>query len=215
MGARRESLVLTGEEKRTTAYHEGGHAVLAAVLPNGDPVHKVTILPTGMALGVTQTMPEERHSLSREYIEDRLCMALGGRVAEELVFGHRTTGAADDLNKATSWARRMVREWGMSDRLGPMAFESHQHVFLGEDLMNAQRDYSDDTARVIDEEVETHAARRRRTGLASCSPPTAGASTWSPKSLLEKETVDGADVGRLVQQGLAETQQAQAAAAAD
>ena len=94
MGARRESLVLTAEEKRTTAYHEGGHAVLAAVLPNGDPVHKVTILPTGMALGVTQTMPEERHSLSKEYIEDRLCMALGGRVAEDIVFGHRTTGAA-------------------------------------------------------------------------------------------------------------------------
>src|SRR6478609_108054 len=155
MGARRESLVLTGEEKRTTAYHEGGHAVLAAVLPNGDPVHKVTILPTGMALGVTQTMPEERHSLSKEYIEDRLCMALGGRVAEDLVFGHRTTGAADDLNKATSWARRMVREWGMSERLGPMAFESHQHVFLGEDLMHSARDYSDDTARLIDEEIAT------------------------------------------------------------
>ena len=99
MGARRESLVLTAEEKRTTAYHEGGHAVLAAVLPNGDPVHKVTILPTGMALGVTQTMPEERHSLSREYIEDRICMALGGRVAEELVFGQRTTGAANDLEQ--------------------------------------------------------------------------------------------------------------------
>jgi cell division protease FtsH len=214
MGARRESLVLTGEEKRTTAYHEGGHAVLAAVLPNGDPVHKVTILPTGMALGVTQTMPEERHSLSKDYIEDRLCMALGGRVAEDVVFGHRTTGAADDLNKATSWARRMVREWGMSDRLGPMAFESHQHVFLGEDLMNSQRDYSDDTARVIDEEIElllrtqedraTNLLRTHRRGLDLVA-----------QALLEKETVDGAEVGRLVQQGLAETQQQQAAATAD
>src|SRR6478672_1768729 len=214
MGARRESLVLTAEEKRTTAYHEGGHAVLAAVLPNGDPVHKVTILPTGMALGVTQTMPEERHSLSKEYIEDRLCMALGGRVAEDVVFGHRTTGAADDLNKATSWARRMVREWGMSERLGPMAFESHQHVFLGEDLMNAQRDYSDDTARVIDEEIElllrgqeeraTNLLNLHRRGLDLVA-----------KALLEKETVDGAEVGRLVQQGLAETQQQQAAATAD
>jgi len=214
MGARRESLVLTAEEKRTTAYHEGGHAVLAAVLPNGDPVHKVTILPTGMALGVTQTMPEERHSLSKEYIEDRLCMALGGRVAEDLVFGHRTTGAADDLNKATSWARRMVRGWCMSERLGPMAFESHQHVFLGEDLMNAQRDYSDDTARVIDEEIElllrgqeeraTNLLNLHRRGLDLVA-----------KALLEKETVDGAEVGRLVQQGLAETQQEQAAATAD
>src|SRR4051812_11886250 len=214
MGARRDSMILSAEEKRTTAYHEGGHAILAAVLPNGDPLHKVTILPTGMALGVTQTMPEERHSLSKEYIEDRLCMALGGRVAEDVVFGHRTTGAADDLNKATSWARRMVREWGMSERLGPMAFESHQHVFLGEDLMNAQRDYSDDTARVIDEEIElllrgqeeraTNLLNLHRRGLDLVA-----------KALLEKETVDGAEVGRLVQQGLAETQQEQAAATAD
>ncbi len=214
MGARRESLVLTGEEKRTTAYHEGGHAVLAAVLPNGDPVHKVTILPTGMALGVTQTMPEERHSLSKEYIEDRLCMALGGRVAEELVFGHRTTGAADDLNKATSWARRMVREWGMSDRLGPMAFESHQHVFLGEDLMNAQRDYSDDTARVIDEEIEKLLRSQEDRARQLLGTHRRGLDLVA-EALLERETVEGADVGRLVQQGLAETQQAQAAAAAD
>jgi cell division protease FtsH len=214
MGARRESLVLTVEEKRTTAYHEGGHAVLAAVLPNGDPVHKVTILPTGMALGVTQTMPEERHSLSKEYIEDRLCMALGGRVAEELVFGHRTTGAADDLNKATSWARRMVREWGMSDRLGPMAFESHQHVFLGEDLMNAQRDYSDDTARVIDEEIEKLLRAQEDRARQLLSTHRRGLDLVA-ESLLEKETVEGAEVGRLVQQGLAESQRAQAAAAAD
>jgi len=214
MGARRESLVLTTEEKRTTAYHEGGHAVLAAVLPNGDPVHKVTILPTGMALGVTQTMPEERHSLSKEYIEDRLCMALGGRVAEEIVFGHRTTGAADDLNKATSWARRMVREWGMSDRLGPMAFESHQHVFLGEDLMNAQRDYSDDTARVIDEEIEKLLRAQEDRARQLLSTHRKGLD-FVAEALLEKETVEGAEVGRLVQQGLAETQREQAAAAAD
>jgi cell division protease FtsH len=214
MGARRESLVLTAEEKRTTAYHEGGHAVLAAVLPNGDPVHKVTILPTGMALGVTQTMPEERHSLSKEYIEDRLCMALGGRVAEDLVFGHRTTGAADDLNKATSWARRMVREWGMSERLGPMAFESHQHVFLGEDLMNAQRDYSDDTARVIDEEIELLLRAQEDRAKNLLNTHRRGLDLVA-QALLEKETVDGAEVGRLVQQGLAETQHEEAAATAD
>src|SRR3954451_2918690 len=214
MGARRESLVLSVEEKRATAIHEGGHAVLAAVLPNGDPVHKVTILPTGMALGVTQTMPEERHSYSREYIEDLLCMALGGRVAEQLVFGHRTTGAADDLNKATSWARRMVREWGMSDRLGPMAFENHQHVFLGEDLMNSAREYSDETARVIDEEIELllRAQEERAQNLLNLH---RRGLDLVAKALLEKETVDGAEVGRLVQQGLAETQQEQAAATAD
>src|SRR4051795_9838165 len=214
MGARRESLVLTAEEKRTTAYHEGGHAVLAAVLPNGDPVHKVTILPTGMALGVTQTMPEERHSLSKEYIEDRLCMALGGRVAEDLVFGHRTTGAADDLNKATSWARRMVREWGMSDRLGPMAFENHQHVFLGEDLMNSAREYSDETASVIDEEIAAILTVQEERAKALLTKHRGGLDLVA-EALLEKETVDGAEIGRLVQQGLAETQEEQAAATAD
>ena len=153
MGARRDSMVLSAEEKRTTAYHEGGHAVLAAVLPNGDPVHKVTILPRGMALGVTQTLPEERHSFTSDYVEDRICMALGGRVAEELVFGQQTTGAANDLEVITSLARRMVREWGMSDKVGPMAWEGHQQVFLGEDLMTGGREYSDDTARLIDQEI--------------------------------------------------------------
>src|SRR3954464_3392375 len=203
MGARRESLVLTAEEKRTTAYHEGGHAVLAAVLPNGDPVHKVTILPTGMALGVTQTMPEERHSLSKEYIEDRLCMALGGRVAEDVVFGHRTTGAADDLNKATSWARRMVREWGMSERLGPMAFENHQHVFLGEDLMNSAREYSDETASVIDEEIAAILTVQEERAKALLTKHRGGLALVA-EALLERETVDGSEVGRLVQQGLSQ-----------
>src|SRR3954451_20022682 len=212
MGARRESLVLSPEEKRTTAYHEGGHAVLAAVLPHGDPVHKVTILPTGMALGVTQTMPEERHSYSREYIEDRLCMALGGRVAEQLVFGHRTTGAADDLNKATSWARRMVREWGMSDRLGPMAFENHQHVFLGEDLMNSAREYSDETASVIDEEIAAILTVQEERAKALLTKHRGGLDLVA-EALLERETVDGSEVGRLVQQGL--SQEPSPAAAAD
>jgi cell division protease FtsH len=211
MGARRESLVLTSEEKRTTAYHEGGHAVLAAVLPNGDPVHKVTILPTGMALGVTQTMPEERHSYSREYIEDRLCMALGGRVAEQLVFGHRTTGAADDLNKATSWARRMVREWGMSDRLGPMAFENHQHVFLGEDLMNSAREYSDETASVIDEEIAAILTVQEERAKALLTKHRGGLDLVA-EALLERETIEGAEVGRLVQQGLSQEQPSPATA---
>jgi cell division protease FtsH len=211
MGARRESLVLTAEEKKTTAYHEGGHAVLAAVLPHGDPVHKVTILPTGMALGVTQTMPEERHSYSREYIEDRLCMALGGRVAEELIFGHRTTGAADDLNKATSWARRMVREWGMSEKIGPMAWESQQHVFLGEDLMQSAREYSDDTARLIDEEIAKILRQQEDRARLLLSTHRKGLDLIAD-ALLERETLDGVEVGQLIQQGLADSQ---ARAAAD
>ena len=131
MGARRESLVLNADEKKATAYHEGGHAVLASVLPHSDPLHKVTILPRGMALGVTWTLPEERHTYSKEYFEDIICKAMGGRVAEMMVFGNLNSGAANDLEQATGIARRMVREWGMSDKVGPMAWNGQQQVFLG------------------------------------------------------------------------------------
>ena len=154
MGQRRESMALSDARRKSVAYHEGGHAVCAAVLPHADPVHKVTILPTGMALGVTQQLPlEERHIYRQDYIEDRLVVAMGGRIAEELVFGVISTGANNDLVTSTELARKMVREWGMSDRIGPMAWGSQGQVFLGEDLMHT-RDYSDETARVIDEEVE-------------------------------------------------------------
>jgi len=153
LGASRESLVLNAEEKRATAYHEGGHAVLATVLPHSDPLHKVTILPRGMALGVTWTLPAERHTYSREFFEDVICKAMGGRVAEMMVFGSLNSGAANDLEQATGIARRMVREWGMSDAVGPMAWSGQQQVFLGEDLMTSGREYSDETARKIDEEI--------------------------------------------------------------
>src|SRR5215211_961789 len=154
MGARRDSMALSESEKEIVAYHEGGHAVCAAVLPHADPLHKVTILPTGMALGVTQQLPEERHLYRQDYIEDSLVVRLGGRIAEELVFGVISTGANNDLQGATELNRKMVREWGMSDRVGPMAWGPHNQVFLVEDLMSTAREYSDDTARIIDEEVE-------------------------------------------------------------
>ncbi|MEO7398075.1 MAG: ATP-dependent zinc metalloprotease FtsH, partial [Ilumatobacteraceae bacterium] len=150
LGARRESMVLSVEERRATAYHEGGHAILATVLPHGDPLHKVTILPRGMALGVTWSLPQERHTYSKEYFEDTICKAMGGRVAEMIVFGHLNSGAANDLEQATNISRHMVREWGMSDRIGPMAWGTQQHVFLGEDLMSSGREYSDQTARILD-----------------------------------------------------------------
>ena len=135
LGQRRESMVLSEAEKERIAYHEGGHAVLAYVLEHADPVHKVTILPTGMALGVTHQLPmEERHIHPRQYIEDSLCVRMGGRCAELLVYGDLSTGAANDLVGNTELARKMVREWGMSDAIGPMAWGSQGQVFLGEDL---------------------------------------------------------------------------------
>jgi cell division protease FtsH len=201
MGARRESLVLSAEEKRTTAYHEGGHALLGSVLPNADSVHKVTILPTGMALGVTQTMPEERHAYSKDHLLDRICMTMGGRVAEELVFAQRTTGAANDLEVATRLAKRMVREWGMSDKVGPMAWESQQHVFLGEDLMTSQREYSDDTARMIDEEVAKILHEQEDRARQLLTHHRRGLDLVA-EALLEKETIEGSEVSRLVQLGL-------------
>ena len=201
LGARRESLVLTPDEKRATAYHEGGHAVLATVLPHSDPLHKVTILPRGMALGVTWTLPEERHTYSREYFEDLICKAMGGRVAEKIIFGQLNSGAANDLEQATGIARRMVREWGMSDRVGPMAWSGQQQVFLGEDLMTSGREFSDSTAQLLDEEVsrilleqETRAhdvLTRHRRGLEMVA-----------EALLVDETIDGPTVGRLIQESL-------------
>jgi cell division protease FtsH len=189
--------VLSEKEKEATAYHEGGHAVLAYVLPDADPVHKVTILPTGMALGATQQLPiEERHTYWREYIEDALCVMMGGRCAEQLVVGSLSTGASNDLQKATEMARKMVREFGMSERIGPMAWGTEGVVFLGEDLMHS-RDYSDVTSRVIDEEVErilreqearaSRLLQEHRKGLGLVA-----------LALLEKETIDGLEVSRLV-----------------
>jgi len=200
MGQRRESMALSEEERQITAYHEAGHAVCAAVLPKADPLHKVTIIPRGMALGVTMTLPEEdRHTLRRDYLEDMLVMRMGGRIAEEVVFGVSSSGAADDLAGATEFARRMVREWGMSDRIGPMAWRSNGQVFLGDDLMT-NREYSDETARVIDEEV----ADILRTQESRCR-DVLSANRYGldlvARALLEHETISGDEVSRLVELG--------------
>ena len=198
MGQRRESLVLSDEEKERIAYHEGGHAVLSYVLPHADPLHKVTILPTGMALGVTQQLPlEERHIYRRDFIEDSLAVRMGGRVAESLVYGDLSTGASNDLVGNTDLARRMVREWGMSERIGPAAWGSEGQVFLGEDLLHSGSQYSDVTSSVIDDEVQRilrdseqrayDYLTKHRTGLNSVA-----------SALLERETIEGSEVGRLI-----------------
>ena len=201
LGASRESLVLSAEEKRATAYHEGGHAILATVLPHSDPLHKVTILPRGMALGVTWTLPEERHTYSREYFLDVICKAMGGRVAEKIVFGQLNSGAANDLEQATNIARRMVREWGMSDNVGPMAWHGQQQVFLGEDLMTSGREYSDSTAKMLDDEISRILREQEERAHQLLTKHRKGLDLVA-EALLEQETIDGATVGRLVQQAL-------------
>ena len=204
LGALRESLVLNPEEKRATAIHEGGHAILATVLQHADPLHKVTILPRGMALGVTWSLPEERHTYSREYFEDLICKAMGGRVAEKIVYGHLNSGAANDLEQATSIARRMVREWGMSDKVGPMAWNGQQQVFLGEDLMTSGREYSDSTAQILDEETSRILHEQEQRAHKLLTHHRKGLELVAEK-LMEDETIDGATVERIVQEAQGET----------
>ena len=154
MGVQRRSMVLTDEEKETTAYHEAGHAIVAIKTEGADPVHKVTIIPRGRALGVTMQLPmDEKHGYSKPYVDGRLAILMGGRAAEMLIFDKMTTGAGNDIEQATQIARKMVTEWGMSDTLGPMTFgKNNEEVFLGRDIQS-QRDYSEVTARMIDEEI--------------------------------------------------------------
>jgi cell division protease FtsH len=206
LGAQRESMILSVEEKRATAYHEGGHALLATVLPHGDPLHKVSILPRGMALGVTWSLPQDRHTYSKEYFDDTICKAMGGRVAEMIVFGHLNSGAANDLEQATGIARRMVREWGMSERVGPMAWSSQQAVFLGEDLMSSQREYSDDTAKLLDEEISRLLTEQENRANDILTKHRRGLQLIA-EALLEDETITGPEVAKLIQQGMAESGQ--------
>jgi cell division protease FtsH len=154
MGPERRSMIISDEEKRTTAYHEAGHALVAKLLPGADPIHKVTIIPRGMALGLTQQLPmDEKHTYAREYLLNNLVILFGGRCAEELVLEHITTGAGNDIEKATDLAHRMVCEWGMSEKLGPMTFgKKEEEIFLGRDFAQ-KTDYSKSTAIEIDAEI--------------------------------------------------------------
>ncbi len=154
MGMERKSLIISEKEKKTTSYHEIGHVLVARMIPEADPVHKVTIIPRGRALGVTSYLPiDEKHTYSKEYLEAMITYALGGRAAEKLVFNHYTTGAGNDIEKATNIARKMVCEWGMSDKLGPLAYGAkEEEIFLGREIQK-HRDYSEKTAIEIDDEI--------------------------------------------------------------
>ena len=197
MGQERDTMVLKDDERERVAYHESGHALLAYVLDKTDPLHKITIIPRGMALGVTMTLPEEdRHIMGRPELEDSLCMRMGGRVAELLVYGDLSTGAADDLQRNTELARRMVREWGMSKEIGPMAWGSNNQVFLGEDLMHT-RDYSDHTSQIIDDEVERILREQEARAIEVLTLHRRGLEALT-RALLESETIDGAEAARLI-----------------
>jgi cell division protease FtsH len=148
-------MIISENEKRVTAIHEAGHALLTVMLPHADPIHKVTIIPRGMALGLTMQLPiDEKHNYNREYLEDQIAILLGGRIAEEITIGSITTGAGNDLERATDLARKMVCEWGMSDAMGPLTFgKKEEQIFLGREIAQHQ-DYSEDTALRIDQEVK-------------------------------------------------------------
>ncbi|HUC74295.1 MAG TPA: ATP-dependent zinc metalloprotease FtsH [Vicinamibacterales bacterium] len=155
MGSERRSMIISDAEKRVTAIHEAGHALLTVLLPHADPIHKVTIIPRGMALGLTQQLPaDEKHNYSRDYLSDQIAILLGGRIAEEITVGSVTTGAGNDLERSTELARKMVCEWGMSDAMGPLTFgKKEEQIFLGREIAQHQ-DYSEDTALKIDHEVK-------------------------------------------------------------
>ena len=198
MGAERRSLVMTEAERKLTAYHEAGHALVAWLLPDSDPVTKVTIIPRGRALGVTFYTPqEERHNHSKTQLEDRLCHAMGGRAAEKLVFDHYTTGAANDLEQATNIARSMVTRFGMSEKLGPLTFgKKDEMVFLGRELAT-HKDYSEQTAELIDQEVRSIVERANEKSIELLK-GNIDKLTLLANTLLERETLDGDEMDRVL-----------------
>jgi cell division protease FtsH len=219
MGAERRSMIISDEEKRVTAYHEAGHALVAKLLPGADPVHKVTIIPRGMALGLTQQLPiDEKHTYQKDYLLNNLAILFGGRVAEELVLDHMTTGAGNDIEKATDLAHRMVCEWGMSEKLGPMTFgKKEEEIFLGRDFTQ-KVDYSESTAIEIDSEIRRiilDSYQRAKDLLKK----NLGLLHKIAESLLEKEVLDGSEIDAIVREfngngGAPLTPSAAAAAAA-
>jgi cell division protease FtsH len=201
MGPERRSLVVSDKDKRVTAYHEGGHALVGKMMKGSDPVHKVTIIPRGRALGLTQQLPvEDRLNVSKDLANDQIAVAMGGRVAEEIVFGQITTGASNDIHTATDLARKMVCEWGMSDKLGPLHFgRNDEMVFLGRDF-NEHQEYSENTAREIDSEIRRivmeNYDRAKQVVLANLDKLKTLA-----EALLERETLDAAEMDILLAGG--------------
>jgi cell division protease FtsH len=198
MGVERRSMIISETEKKTIAYHEAGHALVADLLPGADPLHKVTIIPRGRALGLTQQLPsDDKYNYSRDYLVNRITILLGGRAAEEIVFQQQTTGAGDDLEKATDMARKMVCEWGMSDRMGPLTFgKGEEHIFLGREVARP-KDFSEETAVLIDSEIKrivVESATRARHMIESNLEKLHALA----RALLERESLDGEEIARIL-----------------
>ena len=201
MGAERKSMILSEEEKRVTAYHEAGHALMAKLIPGSDPVHKVTIIPRGRALGITLQLPtDDRHNFTKEFLYNTIAILMGGRVAEELVLKNITTGAGNDLERATELARKMVCEWGMSEKLGPLTFgKKDEEIFLGREIAT-RRDFGDHVAIEIDQEVRRlvtenyERAKRMLTEHIHILKALA-------EALLEREVLESLEIDEIVQQG--------------
>ncbi len=198
MGVARTSMIISDTERMITAYHEAGHALVARSIPEADPIHKVTIIPRGMALGVTHQLPiDERHNYSRTLINIQLAILLGGRAAEKIIYDELTTGAGNDIERATELARRMVCEWGMSDKLGPLTFgKKGEEIFLAREI-SQHRDYSEQTAKEIDSEVRTIVlkAEERATAILKKRTP---ALKRIAAGLLEREIIDSKELDALI-----------------
>ncbi len=199
MGVERKSMIISDEEKKNTAYHEAGHALVAKLTPGTDPVHKVSIIPRGRALGVTQQLPiDDKYTYSKDYLMKALSVLMGGRAAEEISLNHMTTGAGNDLERATDLARKMVTEWGMSEKLGPLTFgKKDEQIFLGREIAK-HKDYSEKTAVDIDEEVKAIVIEAYATAKNLLMENRDILEAFA-KGLLEKETMDGAEIDVLIQ----------------
>ncbi len=198
MGVERKSMIIPLEERRITAYHESGHTLVARMIPGTDPIHKVTIIPRGRALGLTQQLPiDEKHTYPKDYLLNNIAMMMGGRAAEELVLESQTTGAGNDIERSTEIARKMVCEWGMSEKLGPLTFgKKEEQIFLGREFAQ-HRDYSEDTARLIDDEIRKIVTQsyERAKGIIRQNMATLHRLA---NTLLDKEVLDGNQIDRIM-----------------
>ncbi|MEA3357936.1 MAG: ATP-dependent zinc metalloprotease FtsH [Thermodesulfobacteriota bacterium] len=198
MGSERRSMIISDEEKQTTAYHESGHALVAKLLPNSDPIHKVTIIPRGRALGLTQQLPiDDKHTYTKDYLLDNICILMGGRIAEEIALNTQTTGASNDIERATDIARKMICEYGMSEKLGPLSFgKKEEEIFLGREITQ-HKDYSEETARKIDQEINNLITENYKKTVNLLKDNFTSLNNLA-KALLEKETLSGQEIDKIM-----------------